>query len=166
MKPLIFPVSVDIGVAHQLFVSAVSSHLALVDYDNSGAAFDGGQSGGQEQDRAIITESLPCVIEHGFGIRIEWYIGFLNDEESGFSSGSASEAQSKPLSCIQLQAMFTECRFVAAWQTANEVIGMYKFGGINGLLSGEVWSAAGDVFEDRGVEDGVFPTDEDGFFAQ
>jgi hypothetical protein len=42
MKSLIFPVSVDIGVADQLFVSAVSSHLTLVDYDNSGAAFDGG----------------------------------------------------------------------------------------------------------------------------
>jgi hypothetical protein len=137
-----------------------------MDHDDSRTAFYCGQAGGQKQDCAIITESLPCIVEHGFGIGIEWGFRFFDDEQSGLACCSASEADAETLSDVQLQSVFSESGFVAAWQAADEVVGVYQFGCFDSLLFCDVRTSAGDIFEDGGIEHRVVTTDEDGFLPE
>lgn len=166
MKPLVFPVSVDFRGPHQLFVCAICGDLSVMNHHDASAAFHGGQAGGQKQDCAIITEPLPCIVEHGFGVGIEGSIRFFNDEQCGLACCGASEAESESLADIKLKSMFSECRFVTSWEAADEMIGVYQFGSFNGLLFCDVGAAAGDVFEYCGVEYRVITADEDGFFPK
>lgn len=76
------------------------------------------------------------------------------------------EAESESLSDIELQTVFSEGSFVAAREAADEVIGVDQFGCFDSLLSGDVRTSAGDIFQHGGIEYGVVTTDEDGFFAQ
>ena len=166
MKPLVFPVSVDFRGPHQLFVCAICGDLSVMNHHDASAAFHGGQAGGQKQDCAIITESLPCIVKHGFGVGIEGSIWFFNDEQCGLACCCASEAESESLSDIELQTVFSEGSFVAPREAADEVIGVDQFGCFDSLLSGDVRTSAGDIFQHGGIEYGVVTTDEDGFFAQ